>query len=96
MADRGTSADREITLTGRCATPTHSSVSSAGWSGLPLTTLSSVLLNHNMTAAATGSSTAKATQFGRARTPWLTSSAMSAANAKPGSHHHHGTHNRSR
>src|SRR5262249_38138124 len=91
LADLGTSADREITLTGRWAAPTHSSVSPA-----PTTTLTSVLPNHSRTTAATGSNTANDTQFGSGRTPMFTSYAISPASPRAGGHHHQGTRNRSR
>ena len=80
-----------MTLTGRCASPTHSSVSP-----LPPTTRTWVLPNHSSTTAATGNNTANGNQTGSAATPQLTSSAINAANPRPGGHHHHGTVNRSR
>ena len=80
-----------MTLTGRCAAPTHSSVSPE-----PPTTRTSVLPNHISTVAATGSKTANGSQLGNPPTPWFTSSAINAARPSPGGHHHHGTHNRSR
>src|SRR5258705_12527726 len=91
LADLGTWADRATTLTGKCAAPTHSSVSPE-----PPTTRTSALPNHSRTTAATGSSTANGTQFGSAGTPQFTSSAISPASPSPGGHHHQGTDNRSR
>ena len=52
--------------------------------------------SHSSAPAATENSVAYGSQSGRARTPRLTSKAISAASAKAGGHHHHGTQSRSR
>ena len=59
-------------------------------------TLISVRLSHIRTPAATAASTLYGSQSGRARTPMLTSVAISAEAPRPGSHHHQGTDSRSR
>lgn len=91
FAERGISAVREITETGRCAGPAHSSVPPAA-----VTTATSDLPIHSNAAAATPNNVANGTQLGSAGTPWLNSSAIRPAKPKPNGHHHQGTHNRSR
>jgi len=59
-------------------------------------TCTSVRLSHSRTPAATAASTLYGSQLGNERTPMLTSAAINAATPSPGSHHHIGTHSRSR
>src|SRR6201986_1697472 len=85
------SADRAITVTGRCASPAHNSTPSS-----PAVTRTSTRPSHNNAPAATTNKAANGSQSGRLGTPMLTSTAMSPASPKPSGHHHHGTHSRSR
>src|ERR1035441_9129070 len=85
------SADRAITVTGRCASPAHSSTSPSS-----AVTRISMRPSHSNAPAATTNNTANGSQRGMLGTPWLTSNATIAASAKPSGHHHHGTHKRSR
>src|ERR1700728_1110101 len=85
------SADRAITVTGRCASPAHNSTPPS-----PAVTRISTRPSQSNAPAATTNNTTNGSQRGRLGTPWLTSRATIAAGAKPSGHHHHGTHKRSR
>src|SRR6516164_11443725 len=85
------SADRAITVTGRCASPAHNSTTPS-----PAVTRISMRPSHSSAPTATTNNSTYGSQSGMLGTPWLTSSPTSAASAKPSGHHHHGTHKRSR